>query len=86
MLKNKSERTKLKQFLKINGIETKIHYPIPLHLQKCAENTSSYRSNIPNAQLFAKSMISLPIYPLLSDKEVDYIISTFNKIINEIGL
>ena len=45
------------------GVQTKIHYPIPLHLQECAKNLNYKIGDMPNTELFSKSMISLPIYP-----------------------
>lgn len=66
--------------LKLNGIETKIHYPVPLHLQECSKDLGYKLGDLPNVEKFAKTMISLPIYPLLEEKEIEYIIETFNKI------
>ncbi|CAE19718.1 pyridoxal-phosphate-dependent aminotransferase [Prochlorococcus marinus subsp. pastoris str. CCMP1986] len=60
------------------GIETKIHYPIPLHLQECSKNLNYKIGDIPRCEQYANSMISLPIYPTLSNEEVDYIIDTLN--------
>ena len=66
------------------GIDTKIHYPIPLHLQKCASNLMYREGDIKNAELLAKQMISLPIYPGLQDNELDYIIQKVNKVVKEL--
>ena len=63
------------------GVETKIHYPIPLHLQKCASNLGYKRGDIPNAERLSKSMISLPIYHTLKDIEIEYVIETVNKLV-----
>tara|TARA_B100000886_G_scaffold339085_1_gene303515 strand:- start:5373 stop:6542 length:1170 start_codon:yes stop_codon:yes gene_type:complete len=60
------------------GVETKIHYPIPLHLQECSKNLNYKIGDIPRCEHYANSMISLPIYPTLSNEEVDYIIETLN--------
>ena len=68
------------------GIETKIHYPIPLHLQECANSLGYKEGDIPNAELFAKSMISLPIFPLLKNDEVNYVIENLNFIFNNLKL
>lgn len=73
-------RDKLMNELILNGIETKIHYPIPLHLQECSKELGYKLGDIPNVEKFAKTMISLPIYPLLEEKEIEYIIETINKI------
>ena len=62
------------------GVETKIHYPIPLHLQKCATQLNYSKGDLPNVEKLASSMISLPIYPLLSEEEIDYVISCVNLI------
>ena len=76
-------RDKMMQSLIDLGIETKIHYPIPLHLQKCSEYLGYKNGDIPNAENFARSMISLPIYHTLNDDEVEYIINSLNKTINQ---
>ena len=68
------------------GIETKIHYPIPLHLQECAYELNYQIGDIPNAEFLAKSMVSLPIYPELKDLELDFIVNKFNdlyKVLNK---
>ena len=62
------------------GIETKIHYPIPLHLQECAYQLNYKIGDIPKAEFLAKSMISLPIYPELKEVELNYIVNRFNNI------
>ena len=65
------------------GIDTKIHYPIPLHLQKCASNLMYREGDIKNAELLAKKMISLPIYPGLEESEQDFVIQNTNKVVKE---
>ena len=45
---------------------------IPLHLQECAKDLNYKIGDMPNSELFSKSMISLPIYPTLSNVELDY--------------
>ena len=63
------------------GVETKIHYPIPLHLQECSNDLGYKVGDIPNVGYYCRSMISLPIYPLLSEEEIDYVIESLNNII-----
>ena len=77
-------RDKIMSLLLECGVETKIHYPIPLHLQECSKNLGYKSGDFEKAELFAKSMISLPIYHTLTDVEVDYVIDTFNKIIDQL--
>ena len=66
------------------GVETKIHYPIPLHLQPCASELGYKKGDFPNTERLAKSMISLPIYPLLKKREINHVISSVNSIFEEI--
>ncbi len=76
-------RNQLQKDLLINGIDTKIHYPIPLHLQECSNNLGYKKGDFPVSENLANSMISLPIYPLLEDKEIEYIASKFNILIDQ---
>ena len=76
-------RNRLQKDLLINGVDTKIHYPIPLHLQECSNNLGYKKGDFPVSEYLANSMISLPIYPLLEDKEIEYIASKFNILIDQ---
>jgi len=67
------KRDELKSYLETKGIETKIHYPIPIHLQKCAENLRNKVGDFPVAEMQADEILSLPIYPELSEKQLNYI-------------
>ncbi len=60
------------------GVETKVHYPIPIHLQACTSYLKYTTGDIPNAEILAKQMISLPIYPSLSEPELVYISEAVN--------
>lgn len=66
----------LAHHLKENRIDTRVHYPIPLHLQPAAKNLNYKTGDFPVAERLMNQMLSLPIYPELTDKEVDYVIST----------
>ncbi len=74
------KRDELKKFLYKNGIETSIHYPIPIHQQKMLINNKIY---LPNTEKFSKEMLSLPIYHSLKDKEIKYIIDKVNLFIKK---
>jgi len=82
LLVKKKYRDKIMENLYKKGVETKIHYPIPLHLQECSKDLNYNDGDIPNCENFAKSMISLPIYPTLSKKEINYIIKNVNEELN----
>ncbi len=68
------KRDDLKKFLFEKGIETKINYPIPLHLHPAASDLEYRIGDFPVAEKQAKRILSLPIYAELSDNEVEYVV------------
>jgi dTDP-4-amino-4,6-dideoxygalactose transaminase len=69
------EREKLKEHLQARGIGTALHYPLPLHLQKCFASLGHKPGDFPVAERAARTCLSLPIYPELSDAQVDYVVA-----------
>lgn len=68
------KRNELKAYLQKNGIETKIHYPIPIHLQRCARGLKYTSGDFPVTEKQVNEILSLPIYPELTKKELDYVV------------
>ncbi len=64
-------RDGLQSFLKEKEIGTLIHYPIPIHKQKCFAEYNSL--NLPVVEEKVNHILSLPIHPYLKDEEVDYV-------------
>lgn len=72
-----SYRQQLITWLKDNGIETLIHYPIPPHKQMSMTEYADL--SLPITEQIHREILSLPISPMLTDAEVDYVINTINK-------
>lgn len=72
-------RDELHEFLLDLGVDTKIHYSIPVHLQKAAESLGYTKGSIPIVEELCGKILSLPIYPELSDKQVNYVIESIQK-------
>ena len=70
------ERTKFINYLKENGIETAIHYPIAISEQKAYENDKLMK--LPIASKIAAEEVSLPMYIGMTREEVDYVIKIVN--------
>jgi len=70
------KRDELMKFLLSKGIETKIHYPIQIHLQPAAASLGYKLGDFPTAENIAERMISLPIYSELLADEQEYVIET----------
>jgi dTDP-4-amino-4,6-dideoxygalactose transaminase len=67
-------RDALMQYLQQQGIETKIHYPIPMHLQPAAKSLGYKKGDFPVAERLVNEMISLPVYSELNDEQVQYVV------------
>jgi len=72
-------RDELHEYLRENGIKTLIHYPIPPHMQKCYKYLGYKEGDLPVAESYADSELSLPIYVGMPMEEVDYVIEVINK-------
>lgn len=66
-------REALKKFLQEKGIDTMVHYAVPLHRQPCFGEFHYDDRCYPNTIRFSQTVLSLPIYPSLSESEVDTI-------------
>lgn len=72
------DRDALLSFLLENGIEAKIHYPVPLHLQPASISRGFNTRNLVNVEMQAKKLITLPIHQYLEKKDVEYISETIH--------
>jgi len=76
-------RDGLKEFLTNNGIGTEIYYPIPVHLQPCFKNMGYKVGDFPMAERASKEVLSLPIFPELTEKEKNFVIGKIREFLNQ---
>lgn len=76
------KRDNLMEYLKENGIDSTVYYPLAMHKQKALLKYGYSSQNYPIAEKCAKTALSLPIYPELSFEEVDYIVEKINEFYN----
>jgi dTDP-3-amino-2,3,6-trideoxy-4-keto-D-glucose/dTDP-3-amino-3,4,6-trideoxy-alpha-D-glucose/dTDP-2,6-dideoxy-D-kanosamine transaminase len=69
------KRDSLWDFLRENGIDAKIHYPIPMHLQPAARYLNYKRGDFPVTERVANQTISLPVHEFVQLKDLDFMIS-----------
>lgn len=67
---------KLVEYLQAKDIDSRVFYPIPLHLQKCFKYLGYKAGDFPEAESAAKQIFALPIYPEMTGEEKDYIIQS----------
>jgi dTDP-4-amino-4,6-dideoxygalactose transaminase len=67
------DRDRLKAHLAERGVGTDVHYPLPAHLQPPYAQHGHGPGSLPVTERLAREVLSLPIYPELSDDSVDYV-------------
>lgn len=72
-------RNALQAFLTGRGIGSAIHYPIPIHLVKAFRHLEYKNGDFPVSEALSQEVLSLPMFPLLTDGEVHRVIRTVKK-------
>ncbi|HID10660.1 MAG TPA: DegT/DnrJ/EryC1/StrS family aminotransferase [Candidatus Latescibacteria bacterium] len=67
------DRDRVRERLAEVGVATAVHYPIPLHLQGAFRYLGYKEGNFPVAEKVSREVLSLPIFPELTDEEVRYV-------------
>ena len=70
------ERAPLQQSLSEAGIQTGIHYPVPVHLQPAYRSLGHKPGDFPEAERQAARVLSLPMYPELTDEQLSLVAET----------
>ena len=67
------QRDELQQYLIQQGIDAKVHYPVPMHLQPAAKKYGYMEGDFPLAEAICKSILSLPVHEFISLYQREYI-------------
>ena len=76
------KRNELRDFLGNKGIATGIHYPIPVHLQKAYSFMGLKKGSFPASEKIAQEILSLPMYPELTEEQMKYIADNIQESLN----
>lgn len=71
-----SRRDELVAYLQARGVEARVHYPIPIHLQKAAEGLGYKRGDFPVCEAQAGDVITLPAHQYITPEQIAYMIET----------
>ena len=70
------DRDRLQDYLRSNGIETLIHYPLSPHLQSAYKEYNDLVYEF--AETLQEELLSIPISPVMSDNEIETVIKVLN--------
>jgi len=73
------KRDELKEYLLKKGIQTAIHYPIPIHLAPSFSSLGYKKGDFPESEKASEEILSLPMFPELSYGEVERIVEEIGK-------
>ncbi len=76
LMVNKAIRDKMIEFLNENGIESRVYYPIPLHIQDCYKGLGYKAGDFPNSENAASGTLALPVYPEMKNSDKKFIVNT----------
>jgi len=67
------KREELQKYLSEKGVNTGLHYPIPLHLQNAYQKSGLTNGNYPVTEKVAQEILSLPMFPQLTEQQILYV-------------
>jgi len=76
-----AQRDVLREGLKAQGIATGVHYPLPLHLQPAYDHLGLRPGTLPITERAATEVMSLPIYPEMTDAQGEHVVRVINRLI-----
>jgi dTDP-4-amino-4,6-dideoxygalactose transaminase len=76
------QRDSLMEYLKQQGIECGIHYPLPLHLQPAYTSLGFRKGQFPVSEQLSQEIISIPIYPELTNEQRQYVADHIKKFVH----
>ncbi len=71
--------SKLIEYLRNKGIDARVYYPVPLHLQECFKYLGYKKGDFPESEKAAQQTLAIPVYPDLTKEEMDYIIASIRE-------
>jgi len=72
-------RDELVKYLVERGVEAKIHYPIPIHLQNAARDLGYKRGDFPICERQAEEIVTLPAHQHITQEQIDYTLSCIHE-------
>ena len=80
---NVEKRDKLQKYLIKKGVDAKVHYPIPIHLQTAAKYLKHKRGDFPVAEKLAKTSLSLPVHEFIKERDIKHVAALIENFYNK---
>jgi dTDP-4-amino-4,6-dideoxygalactose transaminase len=74
-----------REFLKEKGIGCEVYYPLSLHEQECFASLGYKKGDFPESEKAATQTIALPIYPELTEQQIEYVATTVKGFVGGAG-
>jgi len=78
-----NDRDAVRAKLEERGVQTAIHYPLPIHLQKAYQSLGCAPGSLPQAERACQRVIAMPLYPELTNAQVEYAAQVLREIVGE---
>jgi len=76
----------VKRYLRERGIATMIYYPTPIHLQPLFAAFGYQAGDFPESERAAREVLSLPMYPELTEEQIIRVTNTLKEATRELGI
>jgi len=77
------ERDSLQAFLKKKGIETLIHYPLPIPFEKAYHELRCGRRDLPLTNEWSRRILSLPFFPEMKESEIEEVVNDISRFMDQ---
>jgi dTDP-4-amino-4,6-dideoxygalactose transaminase len=78
-----ADRDAVRARLEERGVQTGVYYPLPIHLQKPYQSLGYQRGDLPQAERACERVISMPLYPEMTNEQAAYAAQTLREIVGE---
>jgi dTDP-4-amino-4,6-dideoxygalactose transaminase len=68
------DRNSLQSYLQQQGIDAKVHYPVPMHLQPAASDLGYVKGDFPVTEFISENCLSLPVHEFITQDDLDHMI------------
>lgn len=76
VLRVKGSSAKLIEHLRNKGVDARVYYPLPLHLQECFKYLGYKKGDFPETEKASQETLAIPVYPDLTQEQLEYIVNS----------